>query len=45
MNLTPTLLAVQCADSHRYEVIACVPAQPIARLLWLPALGVAGARP
>ena len=41
MSLTPDVLAVQCADGHRYEVIACVPAQPIARLLWLPALGVA----
>ncbi|HGM7301780.1 alpha/beta hydrolase family protein [Stenotrophomonas maltophilia] len=41
MSLTPGVLAVQCADGHRYEVIACVPAQPIARLLWLPALGVA----
>ncbi|WP_369521673.1 alpha/beta fold hydrolase, partial [Escherichia coli] len=41
MSLTPSVLAVQCDDGHRYEVIACVPVQPIARLLWLPALGVA----
>ena len=41
MNLAPRILAVQCDDGHRYEVIACVPAHPIARLLWLPALGVA----
>ena len=44
MNLAPRNLAVQCDDGHRYEVIACVPAQPLARLLWLPALGVAAAR-
>ena len=41
MNLTPALLPVQCNDGHRYEVMACMPAQAIARLLWLPALGVA----
>lgn len=33
--------AVVSGDGHRYGVITCVPAQPCARLLWLPALGVA----
>ena len=28
MNLTPALLPVQCSDGHRYEVMACMPAQP-----------------
>jgi len=41
MTLAPDTIAVQCNDGHRYEVIACVPAHPVARLLWLPALGVA----
>ncbi len=39
MNLAPRILAIQCDDAIA-TVIACVPA-PIARLLWLPALGVA----
>jgi predicted alpha/beta hydrolase len=34
-------LAVVAADGHRFELLARVPAQPRARLLWLPALGVA----
>ncbi|MNK70742.1 Alpha/beta hydrolase family protein [compost metagenome] len=29
------------ADGHRFELLSRVPAQPRARLLWLPALGVA----
>lgn len=34
-------LPVQAADGHRFELLARVPVQPRARLLWLPALGVA----
>jgi len=34
-------LPVQTGDGHRFEVLARVPTQPRARLLWLPALGVA----
>ncbi|MEG0185436.1 MAG: hypothetical protein RR704_18515, partial [Stenotrophomonas sp.] len=41
MTCTPRTLAVESGDGHRFEVIACVPVQPVARLLWLPALGVA----
>jgi predicted alpha/beta hydrolase len=31
---------VEAGDGHRFELIARVPAQPRAQLLWLPALGV-----
>jgi len=31
---------VESSDGHRFELIARMPAQPRARLLWLPALGV-----
>ncbi len=41
MSAAPRTIAVDSGDGHRYEIIACVPAQPLARLLWLPALGVA----
>ncbi|RXK66338.1 alpha/beta fold hydrolase [Stenotrophomonas sp. MA5] len=41
MSLPSRTLAVECGDGHRFEVMACVPEQPLARLLWLPALGVA----
>lgn len=34
-------LPVQTGDGHRFELLARVPTQPRARLLWLPALGVA----
>ncbi len=34
-------LPVVAADGHRFDLLARVPAQPRARLLWLPALGVA----
>ena len=34
-------IAVATADGHGYEIIVCEPARPQARLLWLPALGVA----
>lgn len=34
-------LSVVAADGHRFALLARVPAQPRARLLWLPALGVA----
>lgn len=34
-------LPVVAADDHRFDLLARVPAQPRARLLWLPALGVA----
>ena len=34
-------LDVEASDGHRWQVLACVPPQPRARLLWLPAMGVA----
>ena len=34
-------LAVEAGDGHRWSLVACVPAEPVASLLWLPALGVA----
>jgi len=34
-------LPVQTGDGHRFELLARVPTQPRAQLLWLPALGVA----
>ena len=34
-------LPVQAEDGHRFELLARVPTQPRAHLLWLPALGVA----
>jgi len=34
-------LPVQADDGHRFALLARVPGQPRARLLWLPALGVA----
>lgn len=34
-------LPVQADDGHRFALLARVPGQPHARLLWLPALGVA----
>ncbi|WP_115511943.1 MULTISPECIES: alpha/beta hydrolase family protein [Xanthomonas] len=35
------MLPASAADGHRWQVIRSAPAQPIASLLWLPALGVA----
>ena len=43
-NPTPfkaTALQVTSIDGHSFELLACLPAQPRACLLWLPALGVA----
>ncbi len=37
----PVELPVQSSDGHRFSLLACVPQQPVASLLWLPALGVA----
>lgn len=37
----PIELPVQSSDGHRFNLLACVPQQPVASLLWLPALGVA----
>ena len=36
-------LALEAADGHRWQLYVCAPAEPVATLLWLPALGV-GAR-
>ncbi|MGY0559799.1 alpha/beta hydrolase family protein [Luteimonas sp. A277] len=36
-------LALEAADGHRWQLYACSPAEPVATVLWLPALGV-GAR-
>jgi predicted alpha/beta hydrolase len=41
MTITPLDLTITTGDDHRYTLLARVPATPIARLLWLPALGVA----
>lgn len=40
MSHPGTLLAVEAADGHRWELIATVPDRPRLALLWLPALGV-----
>ena len=37
----PACSRLQTPDGHRFELQQMVPAQPHARLLWLPALGVA----
>lgn len=34
-------VTLQSADDHRFELRACMPGEPTAALLWLPALGVA----
>jgi predicted alpha/beta hydrolase len=39
--MTSTTLDIQARDGHRWQLIARLPANPVARLLWLPALGVA----
>lgn len=39
--MTPTTLDIQANDGHRWRLIARLPTVPVARLLWLPALGVA----
>ncbi|MCC4634902.1 alpha/beta hydrolase family protein [Xanthomonas dyei] len=41
MSVHSAALAASAADGHRWEVMRIAPAQPIATLLWLPALGVA----
>ncbi|MBB4132003.1 alpha/beta fold hydrolase [Xanthomonas sp. 3075] len=41
MSLHSSTLAASAADGHRWQVLRCAPAKPIATLLWLPALGVA----
>lgn len=35
-------MPVDAGDGHRWSLLARVPQQPAAALLWLPALGVAG---
>lgn len=37
----PSRLQVQASDGHAFELLGFIPAQPVACLLWLPALGVA----
>ncbi|MGE8211987.1 MAG: hypothetical protein ACN6Q8_00200, partial [Stenotrophomonas sp.] len=34
-------LSVESSDGHRFELLASLPEQATASLLWLPALGVA----
>ncbi len=41
MNLHRDTLTANAADGHAWQVIRCAPVQPVASLLWLPALGVA----
>ncbi len=38
---TARVMALASGDSHRYDLLACIPPQPRRSLLWLPALGVA----
>ncbi len=38
---TPRQLPVDSGDGHQFQLLAYLPAQPRANLLWLPALGVA----
>ena len=40
-DTAPSTIALEAADGHRYELLACVPERPRRSLLWLPALGVA----
>ncbi|MCS3808703.1 alpha/beta fold hydrolase [Xanthomonas sp. 4461] len=41
MSAHSQTLTASAADGHRWEVMRIAPLQPIATLLWLPALGVA----
>ena len=41
MTSTPTETTATATDGHRWTLLAHEPARPRARLLWLPALGVA----
>ena len=41
MSAAPDETTVTSADGHRWTLLARIPQQPRARLLWLPALGVA----
>lgn len=41
MTLDAHSTPLQAADGHAFALLHCLPAQPAARLLWLPALGVA----
>ncbi|HVJ39509.1 MAG TPA: alpha/beta hydrolase [Stenotrophomonas sp.] len=41
MTTRPVAMDVAANDGHRWQLIARLPAQPRAALLWLPALGVA----
>ena len=41
MSIRSLEIPVATADGHAYQLIARIPAQPTAALLWLPALGVA----
>ena len=41
MGIESVEIPVVAADGHAYQLIARIPAQPTASLLWLPALGVA----
>ncbi|WP_434213366.1 alpha/beta hydrolase family protein [[Pseudomonas] boreopolis] len=39
--MTPIILDLQADDGHRWQLVGRLPPAPVARLLWLPALGVA----
>lgn len=41
MNPAHDSLALEAADGHCWQLLACSPADPVATVLWLPALGVA----
>lgn len=41
MSDAPRRVPLQAGDGHAFAVVRCLPAQARARLLWLPALGVA----
>ena len=38
---TPRTISLEASDGHRFELLACIPADARRSLLWLPALGVA----
>jgi predicted alpha/beta hydrolase len=40
MSIERSVIPVETADGHRFELLATLPREPRSRLLWLPALGV-----
>ncbi len=40
MNADRRAIPIQASDGHRFELLATLPREPLASLIWLPALGV-----